>query len=311
MMDFRALRHFVALAEELHCGRAAKKLGMTQPPLSQSIKRLEQQLGVQLVERSSRSVSLTLPGATFAVEARRLLQQLEFVERLVKQTAAGEVARLTVGLVVPALYRILPRTLAILRARVPGIEVRLEELPSEEQIRRLRYGRLDLAMTSPAPLDLRGLAVRPVERCGAVAAIPVDWPFANRTELRLAELKDYPFVLTPFERSPATRTAFFNACFNAGFTPKIVQEATQTNTRLNFVSAGIGATIVTETARYTQYHGVRFLNIVDKLDDALKWELSIVWDPRGVTRPLRNLIECFGKASGDLEALPAKILPER
>jgi DNA-binding transcriptional LysR family regulator len=311
MMDFRALRHFVALAEELHFGRAAQKLGMTQPPLSQSIKRLEQQLGVQLVERSSRSVSLTLSGATFAVEARRLLQQLEFVERLVKQTAAGEVATLTVGLIAPALYRILPRTLDLLRARMPRLEVRLEELPSEEQIRRLRYGRLDLAMTSPTPMDLRGLAVRPVERGGSVVAIPAAWPFANRTEVHLAELKDYPFVLTPFERSPASRSAFFNACFNAGFTPKVVQEATQTNTRLNFVSAGFGAALVAETARYTQYHGVRFLSILDLRDETLKWELSIVWEPRSVSRALRTLIECFGKASGDLEALPARILPER
>src|ERR1700730_6252447 len=99
MMDFRALRHVVARAEELHFGRAAQRLGMTQPPLSQSIKRLEQQMGVKLVERSSRSVSLTLPGATFAVEARRLLQQLEFVDRLVKRTAAGEVGRLTIGII--------------------------------------------------------------------------------------------------------------------------------------------------------------------------------------------------------------------
>src|ERR1700756_2905524 len=183
MMDFRALRHFVALAEELHFGRAAQKLGMTQPPLSQSIKRLEQQLGVKLVERSSRSVSLTLPGATFAVEARRLLQQLEFVERLVRLTGAGEVARLTVGLIIPALYRILPLALDLLRARMPRLEVRLEELPSEEQIKLLRYGRLDLAMISPAPMDLRGLAVRPVERGGAVIAVPAAWPFANRTEV--------------------------------------------------------------------------------------------------------------------------------
>ena len=311
MMDFRALRHFVALAEELHFGRAAQKLGMTQPPLSQSIKRLEKQLGVQLVERSSRSVSLTLSGATFAIEARRLLQQLEFIERRVKQTAAGEVAALTVGLIAPALYRILPLALNFLRARMPQLEVRLEELPSEEQIKRLRSGRIDLAMISPTPMDLRGLAVRPVERSGSVVAIPADWPFANRTKLHLAELKDYPFVLTPFERSPASRSAFFNACFNAGFTPKVVQEATQTNTRLNFVSAGLGAAIVTETARHTQYHGVRFLTIVDHRDETLNWELSIVWEPRGVSRALRTLIECFGKASGDLEALPARILPER
>jgi DNA-binding transcriptional LysR family regulator len=311
MMDFRALRHFVALAEELHFGRAAQKLGMTQPPLSQSIKRLEQRLGVKLVERSSRSVSLTLSGTTFAVEARRLLQQLEFVERLVRQTAAGDVARLTVGLVAPALYRILPRALELLRARMPNLEVRLEELPSEEQIKLLRYGRLDLAMTAPAILDLQGLAVRPVERSGPVAAIPTDWPFADRTDIHLSELKDYPFVLTPFERSPATRAAFFNACLDAGFTPKVVQEATQTNTRLNFVAAGFGAAIVAETARHTQYHGVRFLPITDLHGDSLKWELSIVWDPRGATRALRTLVECFGKASGDLEALPAKVLPER
>src|ERR1700756_5783803 len=117
MMDFRALRHFVALAEELHFGRAAQKLGMTQPPLSQSIKRLEEQLQVKLVERSSRSVSLTPPGAVFAVEARRLLQQIEFIERLVTRTAAGEIAQLSVGFIGPALYRILPRTLELLHAR--------------------------------------------------------------------------------------------------------------------------------------------------------------------------------------------------
>ena len=195
---------------------------------------------------------------------------------------------------------------------MPHLEVRLEELPSEEQITLLRYGRLDLAMISPAPMDLRGLAVRPVERSGSVAAIPADWPFAGRKSLHLSELKDYPFVLIPFEHSPESRTAFFNACHNAGFTPRVVQEATQSTTKLNFVSAGFGVAIVTETARYTGYHGVRFLPIVELRDDhALQWELSIVWNPRAVTRQLRTLIECFGKASGNLETLPATILPER
>jgi DNA-binding transcriptional LysR family regulator len=311
MLDFRALRHFVALAEELHFGRAAQKLGMTQPPLSQSIKRLEQHLGVRLVDRSSRSVFLTPPGATFAVEARRLLQQLEFVERLVKRTAAGEVARLTVGLLGPALFRILPRALELLRARMPDLEVRLEELRSEEQIRRLRDGRLDLAMTSPTHLDLQGLSVRPVERSGPVIALPAKWPLASRTHLHLADLKDCPFVMTPFERSPASRVAFFSACLRAGFNPRVVQEATQTNTRLNFVAAGFGAALVTGTARYSEYHGVKFLPVVDLSDSALTWELSIVWVPRGVTRPLRTLIDCFCKASGDLEALPVTTLAER
>jgi DNA-binding transcriptional LysR family regulator len=310
MMDFRALRHFVALAEELHFGRAAQKLGMSQPPLSQSIKRLEQRLGVKLLERSSRSVSLTLSGATFAAEARRLLQQLEFVERLVRQTAAGEMDRLRVGLIAPALYRLLPRTLDILRARMPGVEVRLEEMAPDEQIKRLRYGQLDLAITSPTRMDLQGLTVRPVEKNNTVVAIPAAWPFANRTEVHLAELKDYPFVLAPFDRSPAS-AAFFQACQNAGFTPRVVQEATLTNTRLSFVSAGLGAALVTETARYRQHHGVRFLSIVGLHDDAFQWELSIVWNPRGASRALRTLIECFVKASADLEALPPKVLPER
>ncbi|MDB5968738.1 MAG: transcriptional regulator, LysR family [Hydrocarboniphaga sp.] len=305
MMDFRALRHFVALAEELHFGRAAQKLHMSQPPLSQSIKRLEQRLGVQLVERSSRSVSLTLSGATFAAEARQLLKQVEFVERLVKQTAAGEVDRLMVGFIGPALYRILPRTLELLRVRMPGVDVRLEEMAPDEQIKRLRYGQLNVAVISPTRMDLKGLSVRPVERNSTVLAIPADWPFANRTEVRLAELKDYPFVLTPFDRGPVS-AAFVDACNKAGFTPKVVQEATLTNTRLALVAAGLGAALVTETARYRHYQGVRFLSAVDLCDDAFIWELSIVWEPRGASRALRTLIESFDKAVADLEALPAK-----
>jgi DNA-binding transcriptional LysR family regulator len=308
MMDFRALRHFVALAEELHFGRAAQKLHMSQPPLSQSIKRLEQRLGVQLVERSSRSVSLTLSGATFAAEARQLLKQIEFVERLVKQTASGEMDRLMVGFIGPALYRILPRTLDILRGRMPGVEVRLEEMTPDEQIKRLRYGQLNLAIVSPTHMDLQGLSVRPVERNHTVVAIPADWPFAKRTELKLADLKDYPFVLTPSERSPIS-AALVDACRKAGFTPKVVQEATRTNTRLALVAAGLGASPVTETARYRHYQGVRFLPVIDLRGDAFIWELSIVWEPRSASRALRTLVESFDKAVADLETLAEKVAP--
>jgi DNA-binding transcriptional LysR family regulator len=243
-------------------------------------------------------------------EARRLLLRLEFIERLGKRTTTGGGTPLTIGHIGPALYRILPRTLDILRTRLPHQEVQLEELPSEEQIKRLRGGHLDLAVTSSIPIDLQGLAVRPVERSRLIAALPADWPLAGRKELRLVDLKDCPFVMTPYERSPGIRTAFFAACLAAGFIPRVVQEATQTNTRLSFVSSGVGVSLVPEPARSTDYHGVQFVPIADMQDDILKFELSVAWVPHGIGRPLRTLIECFGKASGDLEAVPVKIVAD-
>jgi DNA-binding transcriptional LysR family regulator len=244
-------------------------------------------------------------------EARRLLQKMEFIERLVRRATRGGETTLTIGHTGPALFRILPRALDILRARFPHQEVQLDELSSEDQIKRLRDGRLDLAVTSSTPIDLQGLAVRPVERSRFIAALPADWSLAARKELHLAELKDCPFVMTRYERSPGSRTAFFAACLAAGFTPRVVQDATQINTRLALVSGGVGVAIVPETAQCTDYHGVRFLPIVDMQDDILKFELSIVWVPHSVNRPLRTLIECFGKASGDLETVPVKIIAER
>ena len=183
-------------------------------------------------------------------------------------------------------------------------------MPPDEQIKRLRHGQLDLAVASAPRVDMQGLSVRPVERNSTVVAVPADWPFANRTEVQLAELKDYPFVLTPFDRGPIS-AAFLDVCHKAGFTPKVVQEATLTNTRLALVAAGLGAALVTETARYRHYHGVRFLSVADLHDDAFIWELSIVWEPRGASRALRTLIECFDKAIADLEALPAKVVSPR
>lgn len=281
-MDLRHMRHFVAVAEELHFGRAARRLNMAQPPLSQAIRRLEADLGVELFDRSRRSVELTDAGRVFLVEARRTLSQAELARTLARRQAE-KVPEVRVAFVGPALYRVLPDLLVRHRRECPDILVRLFERASPDQVAGLGAGEFDVGFITTGVERPAGCETRLVERAPFVAAVPADWPVAHgRTSVSLAELAGLPFIRPPpryaAQYTPAAAESFAAAFQKAGVMPHVTQEATQTNTSLSLVGAGLGCSLVMATAELTGARNVRFLPIEDPGFGGM-WELVMVWLP--------------------------------
>ena len=241
-MELRRLRYFVAVAEELHFGRAAQRLHIAQPPLSQQIRRLEGELGVELLRRNRRRVQLTDAGRLLLEQSRPLLAQADRLEELLRRAGGGEVGRLSVGFVGSASYETLPAVLREFRGRFPDVELVLEELPTESQVAALHAGRIDVGLVRPPLADDAIELTRLVEE-RLIAALPDQHPLTERTAVRVAALAQEPFVLPP-RRISGLYEDVVSVCRAAGFTPQVVQEASEMQTIISLVSAGIGVSLV-------------------------------------------------------------------
>lgn len=283
-IELHHLRHFAAVAEELHFGRAAEHLGMTQPPLSQSIKRLEADLGVTLFERSRRKVALTAAGRVFQAEAARTLAQADAAIRLTRRAASEEIAQLRIGFVSAALYRLLPDVLRRFRDRYSDVEIRLEEQSTDAQLAGVRDGSLDIGFVHPPLRDADDLAIETVSRDRLIAAIPAAHELAGAATIELAALAGSDFVLFPARQGPVLQGRIVQACRRAGFLPRIAQEAQRMHTILSLVAAGLGVSLVPEGARSLRLDGVSFVPVAGLPDD-LAWELATV---RALRAPRRH-----------------------
>ena len=278
------MRHFVAVAEELHFGRAARRLNISQPPLSQSIARLETDLGVALFNRSRRGVELTDAGGILLEEARRTLQHAELARKLVQRTA-DKAPEVRVSFIGPALYQLLPDLLVRFHEARPEVNVRLFEAASPEQIHGVRAGDYDVAFITaglPHP-DLESLIV---ERAPFVAAVPADGPLAKRQTISLLELAEQPFIVPP--RKFAAQSEALAVFKHIGLAPQVAQESDQTNTTLSLVAAGLGCSLVMATAALTRPHKVRFLAIEDA--SKARWELAMAWQTNSITTLARQFV---------------------
>jgi DNA-binding transcriptional LysR family regulator len=243
MIDLRRLRCFVAVAEELHFGRAARRLNMTQPPLSVQIRELEREIGAPLLTRTQRRVELTAAGATLLAEARRLLAQADAAIERTRRSARGELGHLTIGFVSTADYSLLPPLVRRFRARHPGIGLTLRELTGDRQLEQLAQGGLDLGLMY-GPLQASGLVGRTVLRERLIAALPAAHPLARRRAVAATALRDDGLILFPRALAPGLYDQAIGICQRAGFAPRIVQEAVQMQTILGLVAAGLGAALV-------------------------------------------------------------------
>lgn len=289
-VDLRAMRQFVAVAEELHFGRAADRLGMAQPPLSQAIRRLEGALGFPLFHRTRRRVELTPPGLVLLEEARRTLVQADEAVRLARRAAADDLAELTVTFASIALYRVLPAALRAHRKRFPMVEIRLDERATDSQVLALQNGTVDIGFMTPPVKDTSGLQMEVISRDRLLAAVPSDTALAGRGEIALPELADENFVLFPYMQGPSLHGRIMAACRQAGFLPRVTQEARLMHTILSLVAAGMGVSFVPEGARTMTLDGVTFVPVTGLADD-VTWDLAMAWKPRGARRALTAFIE--------------------
>jgi DNA-binding transcriptional LysR family regulator len=255
--DLRLIRYFVAVAEELHFGRAAARLRMAQPGLSQQIKALERLLGVRLLERTSRQVRLTPAGSLLLGEGRRLLLEAERAVDRVRRTGRGEIGRVTVAAIGSATYDVIPRLLRAQRKRIPDVEVVLREMSTPAQVQALRGGEVDVGFLR-LPADTTELVTHAVREDRMALMIPDAHPLARRTRIPLRALAREPLILFPASPRPSWADTVVAACREAGFEPLVAQEAMESATVVSFVAAGIGIAVVPEGLKVLARPGVVF-----------------------------------------------------
>ena len=261
-IELRHLHAFVEVADTLHFRRAAERLHLAQPALSRAIRQLEDRVGAPLLERSTRSVSLTPAGAALLPEARATLRCAERALGRARAAAAGHLGQLAVTYMDFAINGALPRILARFRRRHPGIRVSLRHLWTEGQREALLRGEVDVGFLI-GPFTAPGVASRVVQREHLCVVLPEDHGLARRRRIPVAVLRDEPFVLGNPEAWAPFRHLVDRVCQGAGFSPRVVQEAFNSDGILGLVAAGLGVTLYPEGARSRQREGV----VVRPLDD--------------------------------------------
>ncbi|MGO4833202.1 LysR family transcriptional regulator [Rhizobiaceae sp. 2RAB30] len=247
MVDLRQLRQFVAVAEELHFHRAAARLNMSQPPLTTAIRKLEEEIGVSLIERGNRTLGLTAAGHTFLAEARQTLRQAERSVAVARETAAGMTGLVRLGYVGSSLYGRLPDVIRSFRRDYPRVGLELVEATSMQLVSQIRDGTLDLALLIP-PIDgAADLSLHFFDHDRLSIALPCSHPLASVQEVSVNDLANEDFVLWPVAQGPGFHLKVIRLCTSAGFVPKVVQEAHGMHAVLSLVAVEAGVSIVPQS----------------------------------------------------------------
>ncbi|NPC94386.1 LysR family transcriptional regulator [Bacillus sp. WMMC1349] len=242
-MELRHLRYFIVVAEELHFGKAALRLKMTQPPLSQQIKQLESEIGVTLLKRSKRTVKLTSAGSVFLNQIKEGLSQIDQAVDMAQRTARGELGKLVIGFVGSATYEIMPPIIREYRKKYPDVKIDLRELSTLDQTKALLNGHIDIGVLHP-PLKYNELKTYTVKRSHCVLVLPKHHPLTKKSRIKLRDLEGEGLVAIAKEAWPSLYTDFELTCKKAGFIPNIAQEATEYQMVIGLVSAGMGIALV-------------------------------------------------------------------
>jgi DNA-binding transcriptional LysR family regulator len=258
-MELRHLRYFLAVAEELHFGRAAARLNIAQPPLSQQIQQLERELNIQLFIRTRRSVELTDAGKVLQRETYNTLATLEKGILKAKLASRGEAGWLSIGFIGSSTYEVLPSILREFGRKYPEVELLLQEIRSSEQNQALREQRIHVSFARfPKPED--GLIFETVYKEHLVGALPSSHRLKHKISLELSELAKEPFILFPCPPS-AHADNTIQAFAKEGLIPRIVQTVEEMHTALGLVAAEIGVTLVPSSMQNTKREGIVYLDL--------------------------------------------------
>lgn len=260
-MDFRHFRYFVAAAEELHFGRAAERLGIAQPAMSQQMKALEDQLGVRLFSRAKKRVELTPAGVAFLAEARAALTCADKAIAIAQDTARGELGKIIVGFVGSVMFKpTFPHLLKAFRTRHPGVQLELHEMPNVKQIEAVEAQRMDIAIVR-GPLQgalPEGLAHFVMARHRLVAVLPANHPLADAPTLHLAQLAQEPFLALDDSSKISLTPVILRLCREAGFEPRISLRLSEIATLIHLVGAGHGVSLIPDLAAQLNLPDVHF-----------------------------------------------------
>ncbi|MDY0746819.1 LysR family transcriptional regulator [Paucibacter sp. R3-3] len=260
-MELRHLRYFLAVAEELHFTRAAARLGIQQPPLSQQIRQLEDELGTKLFRRLTRGVELTESGVFLLKEARLILNQVEHTKAAVQGLARGTSGHIRVGFSNASYFNpVVSQIICDFRERYPNVVLTPFQSVTAELVHALHEARVDVAFLR-APFDDDGLASELIVEEPLVAVVPEGHPLAAQRDTGLAALAKDPFLLFPRATSPGFYDSIISACQQAGFSPKLGQEAPDIPSLVHLVGAGFGVSVVPQALSQISAQGVVYLPI--------------------------------------------------
>ena len=265
-MELRHLRYFVAVAEELNFTRAAERLYIAQPPLSTQIRNLEEELGVQLLERDKRSVHLTQGGRHFLERARTILASVESAKEEVRSAASGEIGKLSVGFSASSILTwVFPAALRRFQAEHPSVELRMQEMTSTYQLDGIHQRTLDLGVVRKANIHLPlGVAMEEWYAAPLIAAMPETHVLTKGKGIAMSELKNVPLIVYPKDAGHGLYWKVLSLCAEASFRPRVMHEARDAATMIGLVAAGFGVAILPSDMQCIKHDGVVYSNILDQ-----------------------------------------------
>jgi len=295
-MELRHLRYFIAVAEELHFGRAALALGISQPPLSQQIQALEQELGARLFDRTNRRVELSEAGRLFLDEARQVLAQVDKAADVARRAQLGQLGELKVGFTTSAPFNSsIPKAIYAFRQAFPAVHLKLEEMSSKAVADSLVDGSIDIGLMRPLPLPDSLVSVE-LFREPLVAVLNSAHPLVpdSSSGLHLADMANEPFVFFPRGYGSGLYSQLQNLARAAGFSPHIAQEAGAAMTIIGLVSAGLGVSVLPASFQWMRIDGVVYRPLLDAGAESAVWLVQRRETPSAMVKGFVELLRAAG-----------------
>ena len=289
-MDFRHIQQFVVLAETLNFRRAAEKLHMAQPPLSVSIRKLEQELGVALFDRGKDGVKLTKSGEAALEEAQKALFHANQFKLAALAASTGVGGRLRIGFVGSATHEVLPKLIARFRRAFAGIELDLREATSIRIMDELEQEQMDVGVVRIPVASGSGIRLTTLQTETFVLAVARSHPLADEANVKLKDLAEEEFILYAGSDAPGLSMAALHACQLRGFMPKVVQEAIQVQTVLSLVEANMGVALVPSISKRFVSRSVIYKTLID-FPASASIGISLAWKESTQSQAVRNFIE--------------------
>lgn len=287
MLELRHFRYFIAVAEELHFGRAAERLHMTQPPLSMQIRQLEEKIGVPLIIRDSRPIELTAAGKAFLVQAKDVLRHADSAAQRARLIASGEDGQLSFAMTSASVLSLLPRLIATFKRRYPNVKIDVTEMVSQDQFAALALNEINLGLVRP-PVDRTIIDILKIHEEPILVAIPKQHQLADLSRVPVGEFNNLPFInFDPNKASYFYRLAD-DLFINHHVKPLIVQTATQLHTVMALVSAGLGAALVPAAASRIHLEDL-VLRPLD-LDTPVSAELFLAWNKNDQNPAIKSFL---------------------